>query len=122
MLQIGDKVCTDSALRHIRTIMSISAPSSDSSKLRYGLDGGLTIWCEHEMTHTGECEDYPRPQFNIGDEVPIGGETHRIEGIYLQKCYGQWVYRYRLRHPSGSHPAIARYEHELTIIANYTLF
>lgn len=120
MFHIGDKVRT--TLRDIRAITSINEPSSGPSELMYGLDGGLTIWCEHEMTHTGEYEDYPRPQFNIGDEVPIGGETHRIEGIYLQKCYGQWVYRYRLRHQSGSRPPIARYEHELTTTANYTLF
>ena len=120
MLQIGDKAYTLS--RNIRVITSISESASDANELMYGLGEGPSIWREYELTLTGEHGDYPKAQFNIGDEVTVDGKAYRIEAIYLQSRDIRWVYRYRLKQPSGSYLPIARDEHEIIEQTNYTLF
>ena len=121
MLQIGDKVCTERS-QNIRTVTGIVAESTDPSVRLYSLNGGPAFWLEPELTFLGAREDYPTAIFDINDEVTIGDITYRVEGVSLKYRDNQPTHHYRLRPISGSEAYEFKYEDELAIHTNYTLF
>lgn len=121
MLQIGDKVTTGRT-QTIRVVTGIIADSTDSSLRLYSLNGGPAFWLEPELTFLDAREDYPTAIFDINNEVTIGNITYCVEGIALKERDNQSAYRYRLRPIAGSSAYEFKYEDELLIHTNYTLF
>lgn len=121
MLQIGDKVCTERS-QNIRTVTGIVAASTDPSLRLYSLNGGNSLWLESELISIDSRRGYTTATYDINDEVTIGNITYLVEGVSIKYRDNQPTYHYRLRPISGSEAYEFKYEDELAIHTNYTLF